>query len=66
MCQEISAYRIVKNHAPILIFSSYFDVGAAATLNSLFEKKNQMEGTSLLKHFLSSYSLVCRITDIIN
>lgn len=50
MCQEISAHRIVKIHAPILIFSSDCDVGAAATLNSLFEKKNQMEGTSLLKH----------------
>lgn len=42
MCQEISAHRI---HAPILIFSSDFDVGAATPLNSLFEKKNQMEGT---------------------
>lgn len=46
MCQEISVHRIARIHAPVLIFSRDFDVGAATPLNSLFEKKNQMEGTS--------------------
>lgn len=64
--QEISAHRIVKIRALILVFSSDFDARAANTLTSLFEKKNQMEGTSLLKHFHSSHSRICRISDIIN
>lgn len=62
----IGAHRIVKIHVPILIFSGDFDVGAATILNSLFEKKKQMEGAGLLKYFHSSYSLICGITDLIS